>query len=280
MSAYARILALTRSRLFTAVIAPSLIGAAYAYTRGRFGLLDLALIVAGLVCAELLNLVGYDYRHYLSGDPAFERLNPRLPGNPVVPERILPGRAIPLVLGGVALGGLAILSYFVATVGWGILGLLGAALAIGALYLFPFFPFAYLSTALLPPVLAGGVYYALSGQLAWPAFAAGLPIVWISIGVILNYRFLYGAAGALTPARTRIVAAFYLLAAVHVVAWVLLGLYPPAALAAAGAIAAGLPWLWATWRRERQDAVPATTVGVVIHAAACLLVAAGLLLGR
>ncbi len=259
------------------MVLPALVGGAYAYTQGHLRLLDLLLILAGLVCAELLNLLGDDYNHHRSAAPDFGRRNPRLPGNPVLPERLLPGRLIPLAMAVVALGGLAVLGYFVSTVGWGILGLLGAALAIGALYLFPFFPYAYLSTALLPPVLAGGVYFALSGQLTWPALACGLPIAWIAAAVILNYRFLYGAEGAFTPSRMRVVAACYLLGAANVVAWVLLGLYPPAVLAAAAAVAAGLPWLCAAWRRERQDAVPSTTVGVLLHAAACLLVAAGLL---
>lgn len=261
------------------MVLPALIGAAYARAQGDFCLLDLALILVGLICAELLNLLGDDYNHYRRAESGRIRRSLRLPGNPVLPERILPGRLIPLAMAAVALGGLAVLIYFVVTVGWGILGLLGAALAIGALYLFPFFPYAYLSTALLPPVLSGGVYFALSGRLAWPALACGLPIAWIAAAVILNYRFLYGVEGAFTPVRRRVVAAFYLLGAANVVAGVLLGLYPPVALGAAVAIAAGLPWLCAIWRRERQDAVPSTTVGVLLHAAACLAVAAALLRG-
>lgn len=273
---YARILGITRSRLFTAVVLPALIGAAYAEARGRLRLLDFLLILAGLVCAELLNLLGYDYNHYLHPGPEFERRNPPLPGNPVLPESLLPGRLIPLAAVLVGLAGLGVLVYFVSTVGFGILALMALALAIGALYLFPFFPYAYLSTALLPPILSGGVYLALTGQFDAPAFASGLPVTWIAAAVIFSYRVLYVEGREYAPARRGLVVAFYLLGVLDIAALVLAGVYPLAALAAGLAVLGGLILLWRVLRQPPPDAVPATTVGVLIHTAACLIIAAAL----
>ncbi len=275
---YAQVLALTRSRTFTAVVMPALIGAGYAYAREQFRLPAFALILVGLVCAELLNLLGYDWNHYRNQDPAWAEKNPILPGNPVVPESLLPGRYIPVLVGLVGLIGLAVLGYFTRQVGSGILLLLGAAVGVGALYLFPFFPYAYLSTALLPPILAGGVYLALSGQWDWRALLSGLPVTWISVAVILTYRVLYAGEGV-TSRKALVVAGFYGLAALHVAAWVPAGIYPKAALAAIVVLVGGLLWLRDVWKEETRDSVPATTVGVLIHATACLLIAAAIVVG-
>ena len=72
---------------------------------------------------------------------------------------------------------------------------------------------------------------------------------------------------------------FYLLAAANVAALMIGGLYAQIGWAAVVAILLGLAWLGAIVRRERQDAVPATTVGVLIHAAACLAIAGAILWG-
>ncbi len=271
-SGYARVLALTRSRIFTAVVMPALIGAGYAYARGQFRLPAFVLILVGLVCAELLNLLGYDWNHYRNQDPVWREKNPLLPGNPVVPERFLPGRYIPVAVVLVGLVGLAVLVYFTVTVGPAILLLLGAAVGVGALYLFPFFPYAYLSTALLPPILVGGVYLALSGQWDWKALLSGLPVTWISVAVILTYRVLYAGKGV-TARKSGVVAGFYGLAAAHVMIWSFVRIYPAAAIGAAMAIVGGILWLNDVWKRETRDAVPATTIGVLIHSVACLLLA-------
>ena len=269
---YQRTLAFLRTRLLGAVTMPALIGAAVAAADGAFHRLRFLLILAGLAAAELLNLLGSDYHWARNPDNS----EPRLPGNPVLPARVLPPERVPLVLVPIALAGLGVLLYFTFTVGIGVLAFMLAAGLIGALYVFSPFDYAFLYTAFVPPLISGGVYLAMSGRLLGEAFAAGVPITLISLGVILGYRVMCVREAAAYRRSRAVVLAVYGMAAVLVILYVPAGILPPSGLAALAPIL-GFSWLFARLsRRERRDAVPATAAGVLMHTATCLVLAAAI----
>jgi hypothetical protein len=328
----ARALAFLRSRLLGAVTLPALLGACWAVHRGlspagpwpaggAAGSLRLPswavflLALCGLAAVELMNLFGSDYMLFLSAQarkgrpgrpargPASRQAlpppGPVLPGNPVVSPRVLPPERIPRVLLPLALAGAAVLLFFVLRVGPGVAAFLLPAAAVGALYVLAPFPYAFLATALVPPLVSGGVDYVLTGRPQIAAFLAGLPVSWISVGVILTYRVAYapdqdlrragddrGARAAkaarrrdLTGRRLRAVLTLYAASALNIGLLLASGLYPP--LASIALLPALLLPAWAAHllRVERRDPVPATAVGVLLHSSVTLLLALGLFLG-
>jgi len=343
----AHTLAFLRSRLLGAVILPAALGAAWAVHHGLASAaaaplplppwLAFLLALAGLAAVELMNLFGSDYVQYLSGrppgepearkgagrtgrDPLWLRLpppGPTLPGTPVVDPRLLPPERIPWVLLPLGLAGAAVLLCFVFDVGPGVLAFLLPAAAVGALYVFSPFAYSFLATSLVPPLVSGGLGYILTGRPQAAAFLAGLPVTWISAGVILTYRVAYdanrskrqaGAAGTDKAAagrgaaagtdkaaagrramvdggnelarRLRLVLTPFAILVLNIVLFLLLGLYPPAAAAAALLPALLFPvWVARLLAAELQDPVPATAVGVLLHCSVTILLALGLLLG-
>jgi hypothetical protein len=272
---YEKVLAFLRSRLLGAVLMPALIGAALAARGGIFHWLRFVLLLVGLAAAEMLNLLGSDYRMFQKP----ERKEPQLPGNPVFAPERLPASRIPLVLAPVAVIGLAVLLYFTITVGIGVLVFLLAAAVIGALYVFSPFRYAFLYTAFIPPLISGGVYLAMTGTLEGPAFAAGVPITLISLAVILGYRVMYEQTGSERRRSRAVVLALYCLAGINIILYVPAGVYPWAGLAAVIPIAVFV-WLVGKWSvREKKDPVPATALGVMMHTSTCLIIAAALLFG-
>lgn len=309
VSGLGRALAFLRSRLLGAVTLPALIGAAWAWRAGAFGaggtgggragapaLLRLLIALAGLAAVELMNLFGADYVWHLRGRrPAGGRptasgrpgaagqggsLGPVLPGNPVVSPRRLPPSAIPGVLLGLAAAGAAALLYFVLTVGAGVLAFLLPAAAVGALYVFSPFPYAFLATALVPPLVAGGVAFVLLGHAAPGAFLSALPVSLVSAGVILTYQVAYREKRP--PALwVRLLAVLlpYVLADVAVALLLLARLYPRGGFFALLPAVVFPGWAARLLLTQKRDPVPATAVGVFLHSSLALAIAAGLLLG-
>ncbi len=333
----ARTLAFLRSRLLGAVTLPAVLGAAWAGGHGLASVeaaplplppwLVFLLALDGLAAVELMNLFGSDYVLYLcsrqaggpearkgAGKPGRDPLwlralpppGPVLPGSPVVDPRFLPPERIPWVLLPLVLAGAAVLLYFVFTVGPGVLAFLLPAAAVGALYIFSPFAYAFLATSLVPPLVSGGLGYILTGRPQAAAFLAGLPVSWISAGVILTYRVAYdpnrskplastaGTAGTDRAAASRGAAVArrrelvhrllpvltpYAVLVLNIVLFLFLGLYPP--LAAAALLPALLfpVWVARLLAAERQDPVPATAVGVLLHCSVTILLALGLFLG-
>ena len=272
---YENTLAFLRTRLLGAVLMPALIGAALAARRGTFHWLRFLLILIGLAAAEMLNLLGSDYRMFRYPD----RKEPRLPGNPVFPPDRLPVSRLPLVLALVALIALAVLLYFTITLGIGVLIFLLAAAVIRALYLFSPFRYAFLYTAFIPPLISGGVYLAMTGGLESSAFAVGIPITLISLAVIVGYRVMYRQAGHARRRSRAVVLALYCLAGINVLLYVPAGIYPWAGLTALVPIAVFL-WLVGTVSTgEKDNPVPATALGVMMYTTVCLAIAASLWLG-
>jgi hypothetical protein len=272
---YEQVLAFLRTRLLGAVLMPALIGAALAGRDGAFRWPRFLLILVGLAAAELLNLLGSDYRNFRNPD----RREPQLPGNPVFPPERLPPSRIPLVLAPVAAAGLAVLLYFTITVGVGVLVFLLAAAVIGALYVFSPFRYAFLYTAFIPPLISGGVYLAMTAELVGLAFAAGIPITLISLAVIVAYRVMYPQTGALRQRSRAVVLALYCLAGITVVLYIPAGIYPPLGLIAAAPITVFLWMIGRITAGEEHDPVPATSLGVMMHTATSLAIAVAFLFG-
>ncbi|UCF97505.1 MAG: hypothetical protein JSV89_20380 [Spirochaetaceae bacterium] len=272
---YEKVLAFLRTRLLGAVMMPALIGAALAARGGAFHWLRFVLILVGLAAAELLNLLGSDYQMFRNPG----KQGSQLPGNPVFSTERLPASRIPLLLAPIALIGLGVLIYFTVTVGIGVLLFLLAAGIIGALYVYSPFRYAFLYTAFIPPLISGGVYLALTGKLEGLAFAAGVPITLISLGVIVGYRVMYEREGLKRRRSRAVVLALFCLAGINVLLYVPAGIFPWIGLAAV------IPLFFFTWMigtvsvRERKDSVPATALGVMMHTSTCLIVAAALLFG-
>jgi len=241
---------------------PALIGAALAARGGTFLWLRFLLVLVGLAAAEMLNLLGSDYR--MLRRP--QRKEPRLP-------------RIPLVLAPVALIGLAAALYFTFTAGIGVLIFLAAAAVIGALYVFSPFQYAFLYTAFIPPLISAGAYLAITGRIEGLAFAAGIPITLISLAVIVGYRVMYGQSGSARRRSRAVVLALYCLAGINVVLYVPADIYPWTGLAALVPIAVFLCLLGRVSTREREDPVPVTALGVMMHTSTCLVIAAAVLFG-
>jgi hypothetical protein len=272
---YEKILAFLRTRALGAVLMPALIGSALAARRGDFHWFRFVLLLAGLAAAELMNLFGSDYRAYRNP----HRKEPRLPGNPVCPTDRLPPSRIPLVLVPVACAALAVLVFFAVTVGFRVLLFLLAAGIVGALYVWSPFPWAFLGTAFIPPLISGGTYLALTGQTSGLAFAAGLPITCISVAVILGYRVMYQRRGAGRWRAWAAVLAAYCLGGAISLLYAAAGVYPRGGWTAALPVALLLPWTAIVCAREKESSIPATALGVVMHSTACLVSAAVLLSG-
>ncbi len=257
---------------------PAIIGGAYAVSTGEFDAFKFALIIIGLICAEALNLFGYDFQYYKKrDDPEYLIKNPKLPGNPVLSERLFPFKRIPIVMAIAGIIGLTILIYFAAESGWRMVMLLLLAVGIGALYLKPPFPYAFLSTALLPPIISGGAYLAMSGVTDFYAFLAGLPVAWISVGVILNYRRLYYSVHTFSKGRLATVIIFYLIAIVNIFVLYYIGLYSKASLITVAIFISFFFLLSGVYKTEKEDSIPATSLGVALHALTSIVIAASLL---
>ncbi len=286
-----RALAFLRSRLLGAVSLPALIGAAWAWRAGAFGpaggpkawpaLLRLGIALAGLAAVELLNLFGADYlrhqRRLRAAGQGGDELEPQLPGNPVA-ARLRP-EAIPCLLLGLAAAGLAVLLYFTVTVGPGVLAFLLPAAAVGALYVFSPFPYAFLGTALVPPLVAGGVAFVLLGRVSAAAFLSALPVSLVSAGVILTYQVAYRRPTPPHWARALAVLLPYVLADVLVAAFLLARVYPRSGFFALLPAIVFPGWIARLLFNETRDPVPATALGVLLHSTLCLAIAAGLFWG-
>ncbi len=286
-AAFSRALAFLRSRLLGAVTLPALIGAAWAWRAGAFApgaggpggrlagpaWLRLALALAGLAAVELLNLFGADYLGMARGR---RESGPPLPGSPVCP-RLRP-EAIPGLLLALAAAGAAVLLYFALSVGPGVLAFLLPAAAVGALYAFSPFPYAFLGTALVPPLVAGGVAFVLLGRAPGACFLSALPVSLASAGVILTYQEAY-AGGRSAGARALTVLPAYVLANLAVAALLLKRVYPRSGFFALLPAIVFPGWAARLLLFEASDPVPATAVGVFLHSTLCLAIAAGFFWG-
>ncbi len=271
---------MSRSRIFTAVVTPCLIGAAVAFARGFFSVTSFVLVLIGLVLAECVNMLLTDWTAYKGLDISGGRVKtpPELPGSPLLPTRWLPLKYTLHAAVAAAIPALIILILFVMQRGWPIWALLGVAAVAGLFYAAPPFRYAFFSTAVLPPVIAFGTYFVMTGgNQAWEAAATAVPVLFMSIGTIYTYRVLYQSQNATEfGRRRRYLLIFYalgyttlllLIASVAIPAWTLLGLLPAPLILVVDRLTA----------LDAKNYLPATSVGVLLHTITGLLIAVGYL---
>ena len=165
---YYKLLATARTRLYTVVTFPALVGGAYAYSQGHFNFSRFVLLLMGLVFAELIKLLAFDYKAL---SPIKDKDDyPFLPGSPVFSPLQVQRKKLPMLIAVSSFGALIVLVYFFLLSGWVIVALLGATFIISTFLNKPFFPPTYLSASIMPPILSGVVYLALSGNIDFNAF--------------------------------------------------------------------------------------------------------------
>lgn len=273
-----RWLVVSRSRIFTAVVTPCIIGVAVAFAHGFFSPLRMLLLLAGLILAESVNMLLADWTAYSKFDISRGRVRPppELPGSPLIPARWLsPKYALHAAIGA-AVPAMAILIFFAMQLGWPILALLGIATVSGVFYAAPPFRRAFFSTAILPPVVAFGTAFVMAGgEAIWSAAIGALPVFFMSVGTIYTYRLLYQSQNAAEfSARRHYLTAVYALGYVTLLALVLSAVMPPWTLLAL----LPAPLILVVDRLtaiESKDYLPATSAGVLLHTATGLLIAAG-----
>lgn len=269
-----KILAISRTRIFTNITFPVLIGGAYAYSNGFFDVSKFVLILLGLIFIELYNLLSYDkdaLKNENSGKIKF------LPGNPVFSPMSLTREKLPQMITVSIVGFLLVLVYFVLVSGWLIAALMILSVIIGRLGIKNIFPYSSLMISLMPPLLSGIVYFALSGVPDQEAFLIALPATWIMAGTTLIYNGLYSKdkykENLYFPIILLYIASFF-----NIIYNTNTDLYHPVALLSV------LLYIWPLRKftllakSEREDRIPATSVGYILHASVLLLLAVSVLI--
>ena len=170
-----------------------------------------------------------------------------------------------------------VLAYFVIECGWDILILLGIAAIVSALYTAPLFRYAFFATALLPPVVAFGTYFALSGIPGWQAGLSALPILFLSAAVIYTYRVLYEPREQPRfETKRSCLILLYLLCYLTLLVLVFSGITTVWALL--GLLSFPLPFLIGrVAKEEKVSYLPATSLGVLTHFVTGILIGIGYL---
>lgn len=239
---------------------------------GRF-----VLVIVGLVMAELMNLFLGDWAAYRRIDLSRGKATPPPPieGSPTLPVRLLPLRYTLHAAIACAIPAIAVFLYFAWQLGWVVWGIMGFSLIAGGFYVAPPFRYAFFSTAFLPPVIAFGVYFVLSGFPDWEMLLPALPLSFVSAGVIFTYRVIYDPQGVSRfEANRRYLSLFYGACYLALLVLVLSKVVTPWALLAFS----GMPLLFIIRRvtfSERDSYLPATALGVLLHSVTGLLIALG-----
>jgi len=246
-------------------VGPALVGGARCLAGGSFRLAPVLLVLAGVVLAEVLSLVAADLADGVAGSAGRAPPFPQLPGSPVLPRRLVPPRRLPVALAVLAVPAAAVLAVLFARTGGRILLVLLPAVAAGALYALQPVPAAAFATAVVPPLITAGTVLAVSGRWEWGAAAIGIPGALSAVGVIGTYRT--DLWPGLRP-RGRAIGVFAAHAAAIATLPVLVaaGIAPLPCLLATAPPAALLVPLARLLRRASEDPVPATAVGVFLHA--------------
>lgn len=273
-------LAISRSRLFVAVTIPALVGSAVALSEDYFSCSLFILMLFGLILAESANLLFADWASYGGHIPFRERIEPppSIEGSPMIPEKLLPLRytlhagVICLVAGGI------IFTYFLWLRGWPIMMFALLALTIGFFYVLSPVRYGFFSTAFLPPIIALGAYYVLSASLSWKPVLAGLPLAFLSGGVIFIYRILYrGGKVEKFNSRRKYLRLLYILCYITMLATTITGYTPYWIIIVLLAVPLILK-IEKSLNMEKEHYLPATSLAVLLYSCAGALIASSYLL--
>jgi hypothetical protein len=263
----AGVLAVLRTRLAGAVLMPAVLAGSFALSRHALRPWRFLWVALGLLAAEFADLLIADLFSMTKGK------KPELPGSPVWPALLRsPARvgAAFSILG--AIGAVAFAVLF-AQIGPGLLIPAGIAAICALLYAFQPFAGAFLATSLVPILITGGAYFAMSGAWSAAAFLAGAPISLVSVGVILTYKVAYSDGRVIASGKNAVIVS-YLSAILAVGVLVASGVYRWPALFSMAPGAAGIFLAARLFRREERDYTPATAAGVLLHTVLSLSLAA------
>lgn len=201
-------------------------------------------------------------------------------GSPMIAEKILPSKYTVHASVACLFSAALVLIYFMVIRGWFILLLGLAAILIGFFYAFSPVKYGFFSTALLPPLLTLSVDFAIADRFTLVAFLAGIPLLFSSAGVIYTYRVLYCRPldTSSFSKSSRVLILLYCLAFLSVIMLGVFDLLPVTVLLGVLVLPI-LVYLSTRLRKEPFDYVPATSLGVLIHAAMGVLIALGFVLG-
>ncbi|MFN2518786.1 MAG: prenyltransferase [Jatrophihabitantaceae bacterium] len=176
-----RFLYASRSVILVISAQSAVIAGLLAATHRHFALLPFALVLVGYVVLHAISNLSNDYFGYRRGHDTEDSPRRRYTLHPIASGAVTP-RLLAGGLGVLGLLALAIAVYFVALRGWGalILAAVGAVL----LYAYDAAPRALkelglgevAAFAVWGPLMIGGGYYVITGQLAGEAFLVSVPI--------------------------------------------------------------------------------------------------------
>lgn len=273
---YYKLLAIARTKLFTSFTFPALVGGAYSYSQGHFNFSRFVLILMGLIFANLVKLLVYDY----------EALNPKkdkddypfFPGSPIFSPIQLPRKKLPLMIAVSAFGALIVLVYFFLVSGWMIVALIGATLFLSKIISNFYFISTHLAFSILPPILSGVVYLAMSGELNLDAFLVGLPIMFIpGVIVLMKEKIVVQSNNSNIFRRTPLI--LYIVSYGCIIYFTVIDLYHPIVLLSISFFVIPIMRTFKLIKTENKDPIPETTLGVLVHAGVLLVIAISILIG-
>ncbi len=260
---YYNILTAARTKLFSEVTLPALLGAAYAYSTGYFSIPRFALIMIGLIFSEMLYLLLSDYR---SLDTNKEKGRyPLLPGNPVFNPMSLPRKKIPQMLGVSLIGWFIVIAFFVIQLGWFVAILMAALLLLALLRLVPALSFVNILPALMPPLISFTVYFVLSNDPDIRSFIIGFPVLWIYAAMLITHRDFYKSGVNSEKNYFVPMLVLYMLSIVNILYNFNAELYHPLALASVLVFILPLRKLSQLSKTEKKDLIPAMSLGYIVH---------------
>jgi len=273
---YYDIMAMARTKLYTAVSLPAILGASYSYIHGHFSFARFSLLFIGFIFSELLYLLIYDYKILDTKKQSSNRII--LPGNPVFSPISLPRKKLPQLLGVSFVGWGIVLLFFLVQLGSFIAVLMSGILLLCLLRLIDrLFPLNILNSA-LPPLLSFTVFFALSGEPDINAFIIGLPLVWVTAAILLLNLGLYSAKDNAVGRYYMPSIFLFFISFVNIVYFVSQDTYSPISLLSVIIYIIAIMKLTKLSKTEREDSIPAISIGYMIHASVLIILIISIIL--
>lgn len=182
---------ITRACVFSMTLTSALIGVLLAWGDGYFSWLPALLVTLGLLLAHAANNVLNDLMDYRSGVDTPDYYRVQYSPHPIHSGWVTPrGLLISFLV--FSLADFALLLYFIFSVGWGTLAFALAGFFISLFYVGGKFSLKFLGLGELAvllvwgPLMVGGVYYVLAGQVPFYVYLASLPYALLTTTVIVG----------------------------------------------------------------------------------------------
>ena len=230
----------------------------------------------GLIFANLVKLLVYDYKAL--NPKKDNRPYPFLPGSPVFSPIQMPRKKLPLMIAVSVFGALIVLVYFFLVSGWMIVALIGATFLLGQLSSKIYFISTNLSFSVLPPMLSGIVYLAMSGELNLDAFLVGLPLVFIPGVIVITNLKMYQIFEMIENKSFNLRIWLYSISYGFIIYNVVIGIYHPIALISIIVFNITLLKTIKLIKSECKDPIPVATLGVLVHGGVLMVIAFSVLI--